>query len=74
MKVSNKSKRDNKARINQHINDPYVRAAQRDGYRARAAYKIKEIDEHFKLIKPGDVVVDLGSTPGAWSHYVRRRL
>ena len=74
MKVSNKSKRVNKAWINQHINDPYVRAAQRDGYRARAAYKIKEIDEHFKLIKPGDVVVDLGSTPGAWSQYVRRRL
>ena len=74
MKVSNKSKRVNKAWINQHINDPYVRAAQRDGYRARAAYKIKEIDEHFKLIKPGDVVVALGSTPGAWSQYVRRRL
>ncbi|GAB2471478.1 RlmE family RNA methyltransferase [Comamonas humi] len=57
-----------------HINDPYVKAAQKDGYRARAAYKLKEIDEQLKLIRPGDVVVDLGSTPGAWSQYARRRL
>ena len=48
--------------------------AQKDGYRARAAYKLKEIDEQLGLIKPGHVVVDLGSTPGAWSQYVRRRL
>lgn len=74
MKVSTKTKKVNKTWINQHINDPYVRAAQKDGYRARAVYKLKEIDEHFKLIRPGDVVVDLGSTPGAWSQYVRRRL
>ena len=74
MKVSTKSKKVNKTWLNQHVNDPYVRAAQKDGYRARAAYKLKEIDEHFKLIRPGDVVVDLGSTPGAWSQYVRRRL
>ena len=74
MKVSTKTKKVNKTWLNQHINDPYVRAAQKDGYRARAVYKLKEIDEHFKLIRPGDVVVDLGSTPGAWSQYVRRRL
>ena len=74
MKLSTKSKKINKAWLNQHVNDPYVRAAQKDGYRARAVYKLKEIDEHFKLIRPGDVVVDLGSTPGAWSQYVRRRL
>jgi 23S rRNA (uridine2552-2'-O)-methyltransferase len=48
--------------------------AQKDGFRARAAYKLKEIDEQLGLIKPGHVVVDLGSTPGAWSQYVRRRL
>lgn len=48
--------------------------AKKDGFRARAAYKLKEIDEQLGLIKPGHVVVDLGSTPGAWSQYVRRRL
>jgi len=48
--------------------------AKKEGYRARAAYKLKEIDEHFGLIRPGHLVVDLGSTPGAWSQYVRRRL
>ena len=74
MKLSGKGKKVNKAWLNQHIHDPYVRAAQKDGYRARAAYKLKEIDETFKLIRPGDVVVDLGSAPGAWSQYARRRL
>jgi 23S rRNA (uridine2552-2'-O)-methyltransferase len=59
--------------LHDHINDPYVKMAQRDGYRARAAYKLQEIDETLKLIRPGDLVVDLGSTPGAWSQYVRRR-
>ena len=48
--------------------------AQKEGYRARAAYKLKEIDEQFSLIQPGDVVVDLGCAPGAWSQYLRRRL
>ncbi len=74
MKVQTKSKKVNKAWLHDHINDPYVKAAQKDGYRARAAYKLKEIDEQLKLIRPGDSVVDLGSTPGAWSQYVRRRL
>jgi 23S rRNA (uridine2552-2'-O)-methyltransferase len=74
MKVKTQSKKVNKAWLNQHVNDPYVRLAQKDGYRARAAYKLKEIDETLGLIRPGDVVVDLGSTPGAWSQYVRRRL
>ena len=46
----------------------------KEGYRARAAYKLKEIDETLGLIKPGHLVVDLGSTPGAWSQYVRRKL
>jgi 23S rRNA (uridine2552-2'-O)-methyltransferase len=74
MKVKTQSKKVNKAWLNQHVNDPYVRLAQKDGYRARAAYKLKEIDEMLGLIRPGDAVVDLGSTPGAWSQYVRRRL
>jgi 23S rRNA (uridine2552-2'-O)-methyltransferase len=74
MKVKTQSKKVNKAWLNQHVNDPYVRLAKIDGYRARAAYKLTEIDETLGLIKPGDTVVDLGSTPGAWSQYLRRRL
>jgi len=64
----------NKAWLHDHINDPYVKLAQREGYRARAAYKLKEIDESLGLIKPGYMVVDLGSTPGAWSQYARRKM
>jgi 23S rRNA (uridine2552-2'-O)-methyltransferase len=73
MKIKSKSKKINKAWLNDHINDPYVKMAQREGYRARAAYKLKEIDETLHLIKPGQVVVDLGAVPGAWSQYVRRK-
>jgi 23S rRNA (uridine2552-2'-O)-methyltransferase len=71
---SSKSKKVNRAWLHDHLTDPYVRMAQREGYRARAAYKLKEIDEAHGLIKPGHVVVDLGAAPGAWSQYVRRRL
>ena len=74
MKVKTKSKKVNKAWFNDHVNDPYVKLAQREGFRSRAAYKLKEIDETLNLIRPGHVVVDLGSAPGAWSQYVRRRL
>jgi 23S rRNA (uridine2552-2'-O)-methyltransferase len=74
MKVKTKSSKVNKAWLHDHINDPYVKLAQKEGYRARAAYKLKEIDETFHLIKPGCLVVDLGSAPGAWSQYLRRRL
>jgi 23S rRNA (uridine2552-2'-O)-methyltransferase len=73
MKVQTKSKKVNKAWLNDHVNDPYVKMAQKDGYRARAAYKLKEIDEALRLIRPGQVVVDLGSCPGAWSQYLRRK-
>jgi 23S rRNA (uridine2552-2'-O)-methyltransferase len=74
MKVKTKSKKVNKSWLNDHVNDPYVKLAKKEGYRARAAYKLKEIDETFGLIKPGNLVVDLGSAPGAWSQYVRRKL
>lgn len=73
MKIKTKSKKVNKAWLAGHMNDPYVQLAQREGYRARAAYKLKEIDEALGLVKPGQVVVDLGATPGAWSQYLRRR-
>ena len=73
MKIKTKSKKVNRAWLNDHLTDPYVKMAQKEGYRARAAYKLKEIDEELKLIKPGQVVVDLGAAPGAWSQYVRRK-
>ncbi len=64
----------NKAWLHDHINDPYVKLAKKEGYRARAAYKLKEIDENLGLIRPGCRIVDLGSTPGAWCQYARRRM
>ena len=72
MKIQSKSKKV-KAWLQDHVNDPYVKLAQRDGYRARAAYKLKEIDETLGLLKAGQLVVDLGAAPGAWSQYVRRK-
>lgn len=64
----------NKAWLDQHINDPYVKLAQKHGYRARAAFKLIEIDQQDKLIKPGMTIIDLGSAPGAWSQVLRERL
>jgi 23S rRNA (uridine2552-2'-O)-methyltransferase len=73
MKIKTKSKKVNKQWLQDHANDPYVKLAQREGFRARAAYKLSEIDEQFKLLRPGQLVIDLGSTPGAWSQYIRRK-
>ena len=73
MKTQTKSKKVNKAWLHDHMNDTYVKLAQKEGYRARAAYKLKEIDEELQLLKPGQIVVDLGAVPGAWSQYVRRK-
>ena len=73
MKVKSKSKKINKAWLFDHLNDTYVKLAKKEGYRARAAYKLKEIDEELGLFKPGQLVVDLGAAPGAWSQYVRRK-
>ncbi|GAA8968040.1 RlmE family RNA methyltransferase [Helicobacter pylori] len=53
--------------MHEHVNDPYVQRAQKDGYRARAAYKLLEINEKDKLIKSGTLLADLGSAPGSWS-------
>ena len=74
MKSSKSSGKVNRAWLHDHVNDPYVKLAQKEGYRARAAYKLMEIDEALHLIKPGQLVVDLGSSPGAWSQYVQRKL
>ena len=53
--------------MREHVNDPFVQLAQKEGYRSRAAYKLLEIDAKDRLLKPGTVVVDLGATPGGWS-------
>jgi 23S rRNA (uridine2552-2'-O)-methyltransferase len=63
-----------KAWMQEHLNDEFVKRAQKDGYRARAAYKLLEIDDKDKLIKPGMTVVDLGSTPGSWSQVAVQRI
>lgn len=60
--------------MHEHLNDEFVKRAQREGYRARSAYKLIEIDEKDQLIKPGMTVVDLGATPGSWSQVVMQRL
>ena len=53
--------------MQEHVNDPYVKQAQKDGYRARSSYKLIELNEKDWLIKPGMIVMDLGSAPGGWS-------
>ncbi len=60
--------------VQQHINDPYVKQAQQKGYRARAAFKLTELVDTEKLLRRGDVVVDLGAAPGSWSQVARERL
>lgn len=60
--------------MQEHVNDEFVKRAQRDGYRARAAYKLMEIDDKDQLIKPGMTIVDLGATPGSWSQVAVQRL
>jgi 23S rRNA (uridine2552-2'-O)-methyltransferase len=69
-----KRTRTSKAWMQEHVSDEFVKRAQREGYRARAAYKLMEIDDRDKLLKPGMVVVDLGSAPGSWSQVAMQRL
>ena len=69
-----KASKTSKQWMREHVNDPYVQRAQKDGYRSRAAYKLLEIDERDHLIKPGMVVVDLGATPGGWCQVVASKL
>ncbi|RXZ43542.1 23S rRNA (uridine(2552)-2'-O)-methyltransferase RlmE [Crenobacter cavernae] len=58
--------------LQEHVNDHYVHQAQKDGYRSRAAYKLLEINEKDKLIRPGGIIADLGSAPGSWSQVAAR--
>ena len=68
-----RSKKVNRAWLHDHLTDPYVKLAQKEGFRSRAAYKLKEMDETLHLFRPGQFVVDLGAAPGAWSQYVHRK-
>lgn len=75
MKILNKkiaAKKSSVAWIQRQAADPYVARAQKDGYRARAAYKLIEMNERFHFLKNGQVVVDLGAAPGSWSQYIAR--
>ncbi len=60
--------------LERQLNDPYVAAAKREGYRSRAAYKLEEIADKYGLLKPGDVIVDLGAAPGGWSQIAAKRV
>lgn len=67
-----KRSKSSNAWLQEHVNDHYVHMAQKDGYRARAAYKLLEINEKDRLIRPGTVLADLGSAPGSWSQVAAR--
>ncbi|MDP3897567.1 MAG: RlmE family RNA methyltransferase [Mesorhizobium sp.] len=60
--------------LERHMNDPYVQRAKIDGYRSRAAYKLIEIDDRYKILKPGMRIIDLGAAPGGWCQVVARRV
>ena len=68
-----KRNKTSKAWLHEHVNDPYVQRAQADGYRARAAYKLIEIDDRDRLLRPGAVIVDLGAAPGSWCQVAVKR-
>jgi 23S rRNA (uridine2552-2'-O)-methyltransferase len=69
-----KRSRTSNAWLREHVNDPYVQRARAEGYRSRASFKLMEIDERDRLIRQGEVVVDLGATPGGWSQVAARRM
>lgn len=58
----------------EHFTDEYVKRARKEGYRSRAVYKLKELDERDRLLRPGMTVVDLGAAPGAWAQYVKQQV
>jgi 23S rRNA (uridine2552-2'-O)-methyltransferase len=60
--------------LERQLNDPYVHAAKEEGYRSRAAYKLIQLDEKYKLLKPGSRVVDLGAAPGGWSQVAAQKI
>jgi len=73
-KTPGKKNKTSKQWMREHVSDPFVQLAQKEGYRSRAAYKLLEIDAKDRLLKPGMVVVDLGATPGGWSQVAVARV
>ena len=69
-----KPTRTSKGWMREHVNDPWVKKAQAEGWRSRAAFKLIQIDEKDKLLRPGMTVVDLGATPGGWSQVAAKRV
>jgi len=76
VRVKAKSRRTESSRqwLQRHLNDPYVAAAQTDGYRSRAAYKLLQLDEKFGLLKPGLRILDLGAAPGGWTQVAAKMI
>ena len=69
-----KRTRTSNAWLREHVNDPYVQRARAEGYRSRASFKLMEIDDRDHLIRSGEVIVDLGATPGGWSQVAAKRM
>jgi 23S rRNA (uridine2552-2'-O)-methyltransferase len=74
VKTGGKRKLSSKLWLERQLNDPYVAQAKRDGFRSRAAYKLIEIDDKYRLLRPGLIVVDLGAAPGGWSQVAAKRV
>src|SRR5215470_7223769 len=74
VRTGGKRKHSSKLWLERQLNDPYVAKARREGYRSRAAYKLIEIDDKHRLLKPGMTVVDLGAAPGGWSQIAAKRV
>jgi 23S rRNA (uridine2552-2'-O)-methyltransferase len=74
VRASGNRKQSSKLWLERQLNDPYVARAKREGFRSRAAFKLKEIDDKYKLLKPGMAVIDLGAAPGGWSQIAARRV
>ncbi len=74
VKTGGKRKLSSKLWLERQLNDPYVARAKREGFRSRAAYKLTEIDDKYRLLKPGMTVVDLGAAPGGWSQVAAKRI
>src|SRR6202043_3234982 len=74
VKSGGKRKLSSKLWLERQLNDPYVAQAKREGYRSRAAYKLIEIDDKYRILKPGMSVGDLGAAPGGWSQIAAKRV
>lgn len=74
VKTAGKRTMSSKLWLERQLNDPYVAAAKREGWRSRAVYKLIELDERFHLLKPGQKIVDLGAAPGGWSQYAAKKV